>query len=416
LLHPKGDTVTRTRIGLALAIAAALAVASASGAQARQHRTTAAKPLVIGISLSLSGDFSDPGKAAMRGYQLWAQEANKHGGVLGRPVKLKIVDDTSSPDQVVTNYQNLISRDKVDLVFGPFSTLLTAPAARVAYRYHYAFVEPAGGGPAVFAEHLGNVFFVQPAPTLASGDAFVQYILSLPKAQRPKTAAYPSLDDPFSSPIADRMRGQFEKAGIKTVFKTIYPPETADLTPIVAKVAAAKPDMVVAGTQSTDAYAQVKGMIQLKFSPRFLFLSNGANSPVEFPSKVGAGNVNGIFSSGDWFPDSKAAGNPAFVAAYLKKYGGVNTSIDSGSAEAFAVGQLIQAVAAKTHSVDNATIIKSLHSGLWPTIEGNLSWDANGSPKGADSLVEWVGGKLLPVYPANVARHAPTVPKPAWKG
>ncbi len=84
LLHPKGDTVTRTRIGLAIGIAAALAVASASGAQARPTRTTAAKPLVIGISLSLSGDFSDPGKAAMRGYQLWAQVANKHGGVLGR--------------------------------------------------------------------------------------------------------------------------------------------------------------------------------------------------------------------------------------------------------------------------------------------------------------------------------------------
>ena len=69
-------------------------------------QTTAGKPLVIGISLSLSGDFSDPGKAAMRGYQLWAQEANKHGGVLGRKVKLKIVDDTSSPNQVVTNYQS----------------------------------------------------------------------------------------------------------------------------------------------------------------------------------------------------------------------------------------------------------------------------------------------------------------------
>jgi branched-chain amino acid transport system substrate-binding protein len=408
--------VTRTRIGLALGIAAAIAAASVSGAQARSHETTATKPLVIGISLSLSGDFSDPGKAAMRGYQLWAQQANAHGGVLGRKVELKIVDDTSSPNQVVTNYQNLISRDKVDLVFGPFSTLLTAPAARVAFRYHYAFVEPAGGGPAVFAEHLGNVFFVQPAPVLKSGDAFVEYILSLPKAQRPKTAAYPSLDDPFSSPIADEMRAQFEKAGIKTVFKTIYPPETTDLTPIVAKVAASKPDMVVGGTQSDDAYAQVKGMIQLKFSPKFLFLSNGANSPVEFPSKVGAGNVNGIFSSGDWFPDSKSAGNPAFVAAYLKKYGGNRDTIDSGSAEAYAVGQLIQAVAAKDHSVDNATIIKSLHTGVWPTIEGNLSWDANGSPKGNDSLVEWVGGKLLPVYPASVARHAPVIPKPAWKG
>jgi branched-chain amino acid transport system substrate-binding protein len=415
-LDPKEDTVTRTRIGLALGVAAVVAVASVGAAQARPERSTAAKPLVIGISLSLSGDFSDPGKAAELGYKLWAATVNKHGGVLGRQVQLKIVDDTSSPDQVVTNYENLISRDKVDLVFGPFSTLLTAPAARVADRYHYAFVEPAGGGPAVFAEHLGNVFFVQPAPTLDSGDAFVNYILSLPKAERPKTAAYPSLDDPFSSPIADRMRGQFEKAGIKTVFKTIYPPETTDLTPIIAKVAAAKPDMVVSGTQSDDAYAQVKGMIQLKFSPKFLFLSNGANSPVEFPSKVGAGNVNGIFSSGDWFPDSKSPGNAAFVAAYLKMYGGSSSTIDSGSAEAYAVGQLIQDVAAKTHSVDNATIIKTLHAGSWPTIEGNLSWDKNGSPKGKDSLVEWVAGKLLPVYPKDVARHTPTIPKPAWKG
>ena len=129
------------------------------------------------------------------------------------------------------------------------------------------------------------MFFVQPAPALNSGDAFVKYILSLPKAQRPKTAAYPSLDDPFSSPIADRMRSQFEKAGIKTVFKTIYPPETADLTPIVAKVVASQPDMVVGGTQSEDAYAQVKAMIQLKFNPKFLFLSNGANSPVGVPEQ-----------------------------------------------------------------------------------------------------------------------------------
>ena len=92
---------------------------------------------------------------------------------------------------------------------------------------------------------------MQPAPVLRSGDTFVKYILSLPKSERPKTAAYPSLDDPFSSPIADRMRHAFEAAGIHTVFKTIYPPETTDLTPIVEQVAYEKPDMVVAGTQST---------------------------------------------------------------------------------------------------------------------------------------------------------------------
>jgi branched-chain amino acid transport system substrate-binding protein len=402
-------------LGVLLALCSTLAAcgSSNSGSSSSPKKGT---PLTIGISLSLSGDFSDPGKAAMRGYRLWAATVNSHGGVAGHPVKLKIVDDTSSPNQVVTNYQNLITRDHVDLVFGPFSTLLTAPAAAVAHRYGYAFVEPAGGGPKVFQEHLTNVFFVQPAPVLNCGDPFVSYIKSLPPAQRPKTAAYPSLDDPFSSPIADRMRKQFEAMGIKTVYKTIYPPETADLTPIVEKYAAKKPDMVVGGTQSDDAYSQVKALIQLKFSPKFLFLSNGASSPTEFPSKVGKGNTAGIFSCGDWFPTSKANGNAQFVSAYTNKYGGTALDIDSTSAEAYAVGQLIEAVAKKTGKVDNKTIISSLHSGNWPSVEGNLSWNADGAPQGSDMLLEWVGGKLQPVYPPSAAIAKPVSPKPPWSG
>ena len=407
---------TRTSKGvLLLLVIAAVATAAAATAGASSRQKTAG-PITIGISLSFSGDFSDPGKAAKRGYQLWQSVVNAHGGLLGRQVQLKIVDDASSPNQVVTNYQNLINRDHVDLVFGPFSTLLTAPAARIANRYGYAFVEPSGGGPAVFQEKLPNVFFAQPAPVISCGDPFAKFLLSLPKAQRPKTAAYPSLDDPFSSPIADRMRGQFQAAGIKTVFKTIYPPETTDLTPIIEKVASSHPDMVVSGTQSEDAYAQVKAMVQLKFNPKLLFLSNGASSPTEFPDKVGRANTTGIFSCGDWFPNSNAPGNTQFISAYLKKYGGTPFGIDSGSAEAYAVGQIIQAVAKKTGSIDNKTIIRTLHSGKWPTVEGYLSWDKYGSPQGSDILVEWIGGKLLPVYPPSVALHKPVVPKPNWKG
>lgn len=406
----------RTWKGVLLLFAVAIAAVAVSATAGASSRQKTAGPITIGISLSFSGDFSDPGKAAKRGYQLWQSVVNAHGGLLGRQVQLKIVDDASSPNQVVTNYQNLINRDHVDLVFGPFSTLLTAPAARIANRYGYAFVEPSGGGPAVFQEKLPNVFFAQPAPVVNCGDPFTKFLLSLPKAQRPKTAAYPSLDDPFSSPIADRMRGQFQAAGIKTVFKTIYPPETTDLTPIVEKVASSHPDMVVAGTQSEDAYAQVKAMVQLKFNPKLLFLSNGASSPTEFPDKVGRANTTGIFSCGDWFPNSNAPGNTQFISAYLKKYGGTPFGIDSGSAEAYAVGQIVQAVAKKTGSIDNKTIIKTLHSGKWPTVEGYLSWDRYGSPRGSDILVEWIGGKLLPVYPHSVALHKPVVPKPNWKG
>ena len=390
-----------------LALACLASVAGSAGA-------AGGGTVTIGISLSLSGDFSDSGKAAMRGYQLWASVVNAHGGLQGKQVKLKIVDDTSSPTQVVTNYQNLITHDKVAFTFGPFSTLLTAPAATVANRYHYAFIEPAGGGPAVFGEKLHNVFFTQPAPILDSADVFAHYILSLPKSLRPKTAAYPSLDDPFASPIADRVRTLLEAAGIKTVFKTIYPSETTDMTPIVSKYAAKKPDLVVGGTQNNDAYAQVKALVQLKFSPKFVFFSNGPNDPAEFPSKVGAKNVDGIFSTGDWFPDSTSPGNKAFVAAYVKKYGGDAGSIDPTSAEAYAAGQVLQLAVAKTKSLDNGKIIDALHRGSWPTVEGVLRWNSIGEPQGSDLLVEWVNGKLLPVYPKSIALHAPLVPKPAW--
>jgi branched-chain amino acid transport system substrate-binding protein len=184
----------------------------------------------------------------------------------------------------------------------------------------------------------------------------------------------------------------------------------------MAAVAAKNPDVLVGGTQNEDAYAQVKSLVQLKFSPKFMFQSNGANSPLEYPDKVGAANTEGILSSSDWFPGSTAAGSEAFTAAYTKANGGTAQQIDDSSAEAFAVGQLIEAVAAKAHKVDNATIITTLHSGTWPTLLGDLSWGPNGAPTGEFNLVQWQQGKLLPVFPEKVAQAKPEAPKPAWGG
>jgi branched-chain amino acid transport system substrate-binding protein len=402
------------RFSLAGTLIAMLLLAACSSGTQTKSGTTEAKPIKIGISLSRSGDFSDPATQVERGYRLWADHVNAKGGLLGRKVQLVVVDDASSPTQVVTNYQSLISRDKVDLVFGPFSSLLTIPSAQVAARYHYAFLEPEGGGPKVFAAKLRNLFFVQPAPAVSNGEVFAKWVLSLPAAERPKTAAYPSLDDPFASPVADKVREEFEAAGIRTVYKTVYPAETTDLTPIVQKVAAAHPDVVVAGTQSEDAYAQVKAMIQLGFSPKMLFLSNGANVPTEFPDKVGKTNTEGILSSGTWSADAKTNGNQQFQAEYVKKYGGSPRDIDGNTVDAYAVGQLLEEVAAKTGSVDNNAIIQTLHTGTWSTIQGDLRWDAYGAPEGSDVLLQWIGGALDPVYPPAVASRQPLVTKAPW--
>src|SRR5579859_6549444 len=184
---------------LALALALVLAPAGLGGSKrtAASCIKGAGKPIKIGASLSLSGDFSADGQAFQRGYQLWAADVNSHGGLLGRQVKLDIVSDASSPTQVVTNYQKLISTDHVNLLFGPFSTSLTVPSSKIAARFGYAFVEGAGGGPSVFASGLTNVFDVS-LPVKDNLVPFAKWVLSLPSGQRPTTAAYPTSNDPFT--------------------------------------------------------------------------------------------------------------------------------------------------------------------------------------------------------------------------
>lgn len=412
-LHIPGARRARALASAALITVAAITLAGCT--TGTTPAPTASGPLNIGISLSLTGDFSSSGKAAQRGYELWASVTNKAGGVLGRQVKLNIVDDASSPDQVVTNYTNLITRDKVDLVFGPYSSLLTVPASRVVSRYNYSFIEPAGGGPSVFDQKLGNLFFVQPAPTTKGGDIFADYILSLPADKRPKTAGYAKLDDPFSAPIADSIKARFEAAGIKTVYDQTYPAETADMTPIMSGMAAANPDVVIGGSQEADAFAQIKAMIQLKFNPSWLFESNGPNSPGDFPAAVG-NNTEGVFSSADWYADSPVKGSSKFIADYIAAYGGTADKIDPTSAEAYSAGMLLDQVAQKTGKIDNATIISTLHSGTWPTLVGDLSWDQYGAPNGAYLLIQWINGKLTTVYPAATAAGSPVAPKPHWVG
>src|SRR5580704_15071934 len=108
---------------------ASLATVSTSSGASGSGTIAKGQPVLIGASLSLSGDFSGDGDAFQQGYKLWAADQNKKGGLLHHKIVLKILSDASSPTQVVTNYQDLISNDHVNLTFGPFSSLLTLPAA-----------------------------------------------------------------------------------------------------------------------------------------------------------------------------------------------------------------------------------------------------------------------------------------------
>src|SRR5258707_199577 len=181
---------------------------------------------------------------------------------------------------------------------------------------------------------------------------------------RPRaTARSPQLGAPVAAQTPQNIQKRFEAAGIRTVYDQTSPAETADMTPIMSGMVAAKPDVIVGGSQEADAFAQMKALIQLKYSPKWLFESNGANSPADFPAAVGAANTEGVFSSADWYADSSVPGSAKFIADYVAKYGGTAAAIDPTSAEAYSAGMLLEAVPQQTGEVGNATSSRTFHSG-----------------------------------------------------
>jgi branched-chain amino acid transport system substrate-binding protein len=376
----------------------------------------AAAPITIGVSVSMTGDFSGDGKALVQGYDLWAQDINKAGGLLGHKVTMKYVDDASSTQQVVTNYQTLITQDKVALVFGPFSSLLTIPASTVTDRYGYAFPEPAGGGPAVFTRGLHSIFFVQPAAVEDNLVSYTKWLLSLPSGQRPTTAAYATQDDPFTQPQVDKAKALLEAGGITTASYKVYPAETTDWSSLALNVIHSKADVAILGTQEPDAVAFVKAFQQQHYNPKSLIETTGPDQGKDFADKVGAANTEGIMVPAGWTPDAKAYGNDKFVSEFVAKYGGGPGDISADAAEAYSVGQVVDQASKKANSIDNKKLIDALHSGTYNTIQGPMSFDSAGKPQGGVGVYieQWQGGAAKFVYPPSVAAARPEYPKPNW--
>ncbi len=406
----------RLPVFAALVLISVLCAACGSQAGATTTGSQQKTPIKIGISLSLSGDFSADGEAFKQGYQLWADSVNAQGGLLGRQVTLDIISDASSPDQVSVNYQKLMTVDKVDLVFGPFSTLLTEPASLVANQYGYAMLEGAGGGPSVFNRGLHNVFDVSlsVASNLVS---FARYILSLPASQRPTTAAYATEDDPFTQPQVDLAKLLLEQGGVKTVSYQVYPAQTTGFTPIADTVIVSGAQLVVFGTELPDSSAFIERFKQLSFNPRMLVATAGPDQGSAFLQAIGGiASAEGILVPNGWYPQAQTSGNAAMVKAYLARYGGTLDQISADIAEAYSVGQVAYQAIAKIKSLDNAKLIAELRSGeTFQSVQGPVKFDSTGQNSVAQAyLFQWQKGALLPVYPAAIASAPPEFPKPNW--
>jgi branched-chain amino acid transport system substrate-binding protein len=395
---------------------------SSSGAGASSNASSSgagSSTVTIGASLSLSGDFAADGQAFQKGYQLWINDQNAAGGLLGHKLKLDVLSDASSPAQAVSNYQHLIGSNHDKLVFGPFSTLLTVPSARVAARYGYAFVEGAGGGPSVFGQGLHNVFDVT-VPIKNALVTWAQWVASLPASQRPKTAAYATVNDPFTQPQIPVAQAILQAAGVKTVLNKVFPAEVTDFTPIATQVSSAKPDVVVLGSVDVPTVsAFVHSFIQQHFSPKAFIATAGPDQGATFVKAVGKGNENGIFVPNGWFGGLKKADSQKMVQEYIAKYGGSPSDVNADVAEAYSVGQAIAQAVQATHSLDNAKIIAYLHSGVTlNSVQGPVKFDSTGqNTAGVTQTFQWQHGNLVQSIPTTTPGASPPIfPKPPWVG
>jgi branched-chain amino acid transport system substrate-binding protein len=397
----------------ALTLVTALGL-SACGSRPSEQAATSTEPIVIGISLPLTGDFSQPGGEAKRGYEIWRNQVNAKGGLLGRQVQLKIVDDASSQDTVVSDYTKLITQDKVDLVLGTFSSLLNYPASAVAEKNQMVFVEPAGGAPKMFTRGFKNLFFAQPATAPHQADVFVNYLKDLPADQRPKTAAYPSQDDPFAAPVIESMQKQLEGLGVRTVYSGTYPADATNFQSIASQLAAKKPDLIAQGAVFEDGVGLVRSLKQLDYSPKMLFQTSAPSNSSQYSDGIGLANTEGVFYTVSWNQDAKTPQNPEFVKDYQTAYKGADPAEDA--ADAFAAAQVLQAAITAVGAIDQAKIRDWLHANEVQTILGPLSWTQTGEPKGQFLLAQWQSGKVQVVAPSDVATTKTVInSKPGWK-
>ncbi|MGP3956560.1 amino acid ABC transporter substrate-binding protein [Nonomuraea sp. 3N208] len=371
-------------------------------------------PVKIGISLPLTGDFSEPGKGIQEGYQVWADQVNAKGGLLGRKVELIFRDDASDPNRVSSDYESLITQDKVNLVFGPFSSRLVIPAAKVAESYNMVFVEPAGAAKEVFEQGFKRLFYAAPAIASDHYNYLADYILKLPADQKPKTAAYASLDDPFAQGTAYGLRDKLAAAGIKTVVDEVYPPETTDFAPIAAKIAAAKPDIVVGGTQFEDSVGLVRALQELKVQPKLAAFSTGPTL-AEFPTAV-KGAAEHIISPVGWSATATFTGNQDMVKRYKEMFGG---EANEDAANGYTVGQIVEAAVTAVKCVDPTKecqdkLADHIRQGTFDTVVGPLSFDDQGRPEQAHMIQQYVDGKVQIVLPESAKTADIVYPKKEW--
>ncbi|OGA21222.1 MAG: branched-chain amino acid ABC transporter substrate-binding protein [Betaproteobacteria bacterium RIFCSPLOWO2_02_FULL_67_26] len=378
-----------------ITIAAALAVALGCTAPLVQAQQ---KPIKIGFSMALTGGLAGAGKGALIAMEIWRDDVNKKGGLLGRQVELVFYDDATQPANVPGLYTKLLEVDKVDLLVSAYGTNLIAPAMPIVMRKKMVF--PALFGLAANEEFKYDRYFqIMPAgpnPLTDWSKGFFE--LAMAQNPKPKTVAIVAADAEFALNAAAGARKNAQAVGLKIVYDKTYPPPTTDFSPIVRAIQATNPDVVFVGSYPPDSVGMVKAANEVGLKAK---LFGGGMVGLQFAGiqKNLGPLLNGIVNYDFWVPEPTLnfPGVKEFLAKYqdAAKGKGVDPYGHYLPPYAYAYLQVLGQSVEATKGLDQGKLAAHMQKSTFNTVIGKVKFGKNG---------EWATTRVLQVQFRDVQK------------
>src|SRR5262245_35829379 len=230
----------------------------------------AADPIKIGLGMALTGGLSGNGKPALLAMQIWKDEVNKKGGLLGRPVELIFYDDKTDPATVPGIYSKLLDVDKVDFIVSGYGTNLIAPLMPIAMERKLTLVGIFGLANNEKYKYP-NYFQISPNgpdPEISTPQGFFE--LAAKQNPKPQTVAIVGADAEYPQNALVGARELIKRFGFKTVYDKTYPPNTTDYTPIVRAIKATNPEIVFVASYPPDSVGMLRAAHEVGLSPKMI--------------------------------------------------------------------------------------------------------------------------------------------------
>lgn len=362
--------------------------------------TAAEQPVVIGLSLSLSGKYVEMGKMQHRGYQLWREHINEQGGLLGRPVELLVQDDQSSPAVAQNIYRQMLEEKHVDLLFGPYSSSITTAILPLTEKYGFPILAAGASADSIWDQGYKHVFGV-----FAPASRYTLGFLELCIINDITRVALLGADDHLSASVQAGAARWAKELGMRIVYNTVFTQGKTNLEEEIKAVRDAKAQSVIMCGHFQEAVAAREAMHAVGWKPWAFYASVGPALSAYY-ARLGE-QADGVFTTTQWqnHPALGYPGHKKFYLNFLKNYG---EPPSYQAASAYAAGQILQTAVEQTRSLNKGKLSEAFYNLDILSTLGRYGVDSTGKQiRHKPMTIQWIKGQKEVVWPVEVQTDIP---------